>query len=49
MDMAIKLLSTIICEKMIDLGVIKSWYYNGTFVIRYAKREFVLSIIEKKR
>lgn len=49
MEYVIKLLSTIICEKLIDLGIIKSWYYNGSFIIRYAKREFVLTITEKKR
>lgn len=49
MENVIKLLCTIICEKLIDLGIIKSWYYNGSFVIRYAKKEYVLSITERKR
>ena len=49
MEYVIKLLCTIICEKLIDLGIIKSWYYNGSFIIRYAKKEFVLTIIERKK
>lgn len=49
MEHVIKLLCTIICEKLIDLGIIKSWYYNGSFIIRYAKKEFVLTIIERKK
>lgn len=48
MDSVIKLLCTIICEKLIDLGIIKSWYYNGSFVICYARREFILTITERK-
>lgn len=48
MDNVIKLLCLIVCEKLLDLGIIKSWYYNGSFVFRYANREFILSITEKK-
>lgn len=48
MDSVIKSLCTIICEKLIDLGIIKAWYYNGSFIIRYDKREFILTLIERK-
>ena len=48
MDGVVKVLCTKICEKLIDLGIIKSWYCNGSFIIRYAKREFVLTLIERK-